>query len=87
MIAQFGQAWGATTLAMAFFDEKSVVLGHIGDSRIYRLRDDQLTFRRYHAAGDDGHLRMLAAALRSGMLGEEDVSNRSPAAGKWIRHA
>jgi protein phosphatase len=31
-----------TTLAMAFFDKKSVVLGHIGDSRIYRLRDDQL---------------------------------------------
>jgi 3-oxoacyl-[acyl-carrier-protein] synthase-3 len=38
------------------------------------LRDDQLTFLRYHAAGDDGHLRMLAAALRSGMLGEEDVT-------------
>jgi 3-oxoacyl-[acyl-carrier-protein] synthase III len=38
------------------------------------LRDDQLTFLRYHAAGDDGHLQMLAAALRSGMLGEADVT-------------
>ena len=44
------------------------------DGEVRRLRDDQLTFLRYHAAGNDGHLRMLAAALRSGMLGEEDVT-------------
>lgn len=31
-----------TTLALAVFDDRSVVLGHIGDSRIYRLRDDRL---------------------------------------------
>jgi protein phosphatase len=31
-----------TTLAVAVFDGDSVALGHVGDSRIYRLRDDQL---------------------------------------------
>ncbi len=31
-----------TTLALAVFDANSVVLGHIGDSRIYRLRDGRL---------------------------------------------
>jgi PPM family protein phosphatase len=31
-----------TTLALAAFHGNSVVLGHIGDSRIYRLRDGQL---------------------------------------------
>jgi 3-oxoacyl-[acyl-carrier-protein] synthase-3 len=32
------------------------------------LRDDQLSFLRYHAEGDDEHFQLLAAALRSGML-------------------
>src|SRR5215469_4078948 len=32
------------------------------------LREDQLSFLRYHAAGDDEHFRLLAAALRSGLL-------------------
>lgn len=32
------------------------------------LRDDQLSFLRYHAAGDDEHFRVLTAALRSGLL-------------------
>jgi protein phosphatase len=31
-----------TTLALAVFHDNSVVLGHIGDSRIYRLRDGRL---------------------------------------------
>jgi 3-oxoacyl-[acyl-carrier-protein] synthase-3 len=32
------------------------------------LRDDQLSFLRYHAAGDDQHFQLLTAALRSGLL-------------------
>ena len=32
------------------------------------LRDDQLSFLKYHAAGDDEHFQLLAAALRSGLL-------------------
>jgi 3-oxoacyl-[acyl-carrier-protein] synthase-3 len=32
------------------------------------LRDDQLSFLRYHAAGDSEHFGLLAAALRSGLL-------------------
>ena len=32
------------------------------------LRDDQLSFLRYHATGDDEHLEILRAALRSGLL-------------------
>jgi 3-oxoacyl-[acyl-carrier-protein] synthase-3 len=32
------------------------------------LRDSQLSFLRYHAAGDDEHFAILSAALRSGLL-------------------
>jgi len=32
------------------------------------LDNDQLSFLRYHAAGDDEHFRVLTAALRSGLL-------------------
>jgi 3-oxoacyl-[acyl-carrier-protein] synthase-3 len=32
------------------------------------LRDDQLSFLRYHAAGDGDHFGLLTAALRSGLL-------------------
>ena len=32
------------------------------------LRDEQLSFLRYHAAGDSEHFRLLTAALRSGLL-------------------
>jgi 3-oxoacyl-[acyl-carrier-protein] synthase III len=32
------------------------------------LRDDQLSFLRYHAAGDSEHFGLLTAALRSGLL-------------------
>jgi 3-oxoacyl-[acyl-carrier-protein] synthase-3 len=32
------------------------------------LHDDQLSFLKYHAAGDDEHFQLLAAALRSGLL-------------------
>src|SRR3954471_679575 len=32
-----------TTMAVAFFHDNRVTLGHVGDSRIYRVRDRQLT--------------------------------------------
>lgn len=32
------------------------------------LRDDQVSFLRYHAAGDDEHFGILRAALRSGIF-------------------
>ena len=32
------------------------------------LRDEQLSFLKYHAAGDSEHFRLLTAALRSGLL-------------------
>jgi 3-oxoacyl-[acyl-carrier-protein] synthase-3 len=32
------------------------------------LREDQLSFLRYHAAGDSEHFQLLAGALRSGLL-------------------
>jgi 3-oxoacyl-[acyl-carrier-protein] synthase III len=34
------------------------------------LREDQLSFLRYHAAGDDEHFQILRSALRSGLLDE-----------------
>jgi 3-oxoacyl-[acyl-carrier-protein] synthase-3 len=34
------------------------------------LSEDQLSFLRYHAVGDDEHFAVLAAALRSGLLDE-----------------
>jgi 3-oxoacyl-[acyl-carrier-protein] synthase-3 len=38
------------------------------------LRDDQLSFLRYHAAGDDEHFRLLTTALRSGLLDDAAMS-------------
>jgi 3-oxoacyl-[acyl-carrier-protein] synthase-3 len=38
------------------------------------LRDDQVSFLRYHAAGDDAHFAVLAAALRSGILDDDAVT-------------
>jgi 3-oxoacyl-[acyl-carrier-protein] synthase-3 len=38
------------------------------------LRDDQLSFLRYHAAGDDDHFAVLTAALRSGQFDEATIS-------------
>jgi len=38
------------------------------------LGDDQLSFLRYHAAGDEEHFRMLTAALRSGLLDDAAVT-------------
>jgi 3-oxoacyl-[acyl-carrier-protein] synthase III len=38
------------------------------------LGDDQLSFLRYHAAGDDEHFGVLRAALRSGLLDDAAVT-------------
>jgi len=38
------------------------------------LRDDQLSFLRYHAGGDEEHFRTLTAALRSGLLDDSAVT-------------
>jgi 3-oxoacyl-[acyl-carrier-protein] synthase III len=38
------------------------------------LRDDQLSFLRYHADGDDEHFRILSAALRSGPFDDSAVT-------------
>jgi 3-oxoacyl-[acyl-carrier-protein] synthase-3 len=38
------------------------------------LRDDQLSFLRYHAEGDSEHFGLLAAALRSGLLDDAAMS-------------
>jgi 3-oxoacyl-[acyl-carrier-protein] synthase III len=38
------------------------------------LRDDQLSFLRYHAEGDEEHFGLLAAALRSGLLDDAAMS-------------
>ena len=36
--------------------------------------DDQLSFLRYHAVGDDEHFQVLRAALRSGLLDDAAVT-------------
>jgi len=38
------------------------------------LRDDQLSFLRYHSEGDEEHFEILAAALRSGLLDDVAIS-------------
>jgi 3-oxoacyl-[acyl-carrier-protein] synthase III len=38
------------------------------------LRDDQLTFLRYHSVGDDEHYEVLRAALRSGLFDDSQVA-------------
>jgi 3-oxoacyl-[acyl-carrier-protein] synthase-3 len=38
------------------------------------LRDDQLSFLRYHADGDDEHFQILSAALRSGSFDDSAVT-------------
>ncbi len=39
------------------------------------LRDDQLSFLRYHAAGDEDHFGVLTAALRSGLLDDSAITS------------
>jgi 3-oxoacyl-[acyl-carrier-protein] synthase-3 len=38
------------------------------------LADDQVSFLRYHAAGDDEHFGVLRAALRSGLFDDSAVT-------------
>jgi len=42
--------------------------------RCLGLADDQVSFLRYHAAGDDEHLGLLRTALRSGLLDDAAVT-------------
>jgi len=38
------------------------------------LRDDQLSFLRYHAAGDDEHFGVLSGALRAGVFDDAAIT-------------
>ena len=55
-----------TTLAVALFHDDTVVLGHVGDSRIYRLRDDELQL----LTRDDSLVR---EAVDQGLIGAADA--------------
>ena len=55
-----------TTLTLALVDEKSVTLGHVGDSRAYRLRDGKL-----EQVTQDHSL--VAELTRAGKLSEEEA--------------
>jgi protein phosphatase len=57
-----------TTLAVALFHDNSVVLGHVGDSRIYRLRDDELKL----LTRDDSLVR---EAVDQGLIGAADAAS------------
>ena len=62
-----------TTLAVTFFYDNRVVVGHIGDSRVYRLRDESLRL----LTRDDSLLR---EEIDAGMISLEEASeshNRS----------
>jgi len=56
-----------TTMAVAFFHDNRVTLGHVGDSRIYRVRDKQLTLltRDDSLLRDQVELGMISAAEAS----------------------
>jgi len=56
-----------TTLAVAFFHDNRVTLGHVGDSRIYRIRDKRLTLltRDDSLLRDQVELGMISAAEAS----------------------
>ncbi len=57
-----------TTLALLMFAEKSVILLHAGDSRIYRLREDRIErMTRDHTFVND--------LVSSGMLTAEDAES------------
>jgi PPM family protein phosphatase len=71
--AQPGYHGMGTTLAVTFFYDNGVVLGHIGDSRIYRLREGRL----HLLTRDDSLLR---DQVELGLISAEDASeshNRS----------
>ena len=56
-----------TTMAVAFFHDNRVTLGHVGDSRIYRVRDKRLTLltRDDSLLRDQVELGMISAAEAS----------------------
>ncbi|NIR61228.1 MAG: Stp1/IreP family PP2C-type Ser/Thr phosphatase [Gammaproteobacteria bacterium] len=56
-----------TTLAMALFHDARVVIGHVGDSRVYRLRGGRLErLTSDHSVAEE--------LVRQGAMGEEDVA-------------
>jgi len=57
-----------TTLSLAFFFNNRVILGHIGDSRIYRLRNDNLEL----LTRDDS---LLADQLELGMISVKETGD------------
>ena len=57
-----------TTLAVVAFDDASAVIGHVGDSRIYRLRDDELTL----LTRDDSLVR---EAVEQGLISASDAAD------------
>jgi len=55
-----------TTLVVALWHDNQVTVGHIGDSRLYRLRDDKLEqITRDHS--------LLQEQIDSGMISKEDA--------------
>lgn len=55
-----------TTLAMAYFHDNAVVLGHVGDCRIYRLRGDVLSL----LTRDDS---LIADEVERGLIAASDA--------------
>lgn len=57
----------ATTLALVYFDVTGVWLAHLGDSRIYQIRNGQIIYR----TEDHSLVNML---VKSGQISEEEAS-------------
>ena len=57
-----------TTLAVVAFDGASAVVGHVGDSRVYRLRDDELAL----LTRDDSLVR---EAVEQGLISAADAAD------------
>ena len=82
-----------TTLTMALIDEEECYIGHVGDSRVYRFRDnklDQLTedhtwdeFSRRHNV-ENPHGRALRQAIGVGDAVEPEVHHISLQPGDWL---
>ena len=64
---QLGYKGMGTTLAMAIFGNKRITLAHVGDSRVYRLRNGQLTL----LTRDDS---MLNDQIELGLIAAQDAS-------------
>lgn len=69
-LSQQYEAWHGmgTTICCLYFHMKGVIIGHVGDSRIYRFRDNEIT----QLTRDDSLLRDL---LDHGKIRENDTSD------------